>query len=195
VLSIALGAASSGQIKEAPWRSIHVNPERRLSDYVTYRWNPAQRPVDKSNHQVITAAIEAHLKKRGYVLDEVDPDIYVSYSLDLQEEELSRPGEYRDRRHEPGPDEPWDYLIWSLIESFQEDVDPRSVKIQRLAVSVNFDEAETGVFVWEAEAAYPWVPKLTKKSIDYAIADLLTQLPTSMRSEMDVLSMRDAGAR
>jgi hypothetical protein len=99
VLSIALGAASSGQIKEAPWRSIHVNPERRLSDYVTYRWNPAQRPVDKSNHQVITAAIEAHLKKRGYVLDEVDPDIYVSYSLDLQEEELSRPGEYRDRRH------------------------------------------------------------------------------------------------
>jgi hypothetical protein len=182
-LIVALGAVGSGQTKEAPWRSIHVNPELRLSDYVTYRWNPAQRRGDKSNQEVITGAIERRLKERGYEWDEVAPDVYVTCSLDLQEEELQRPEEYRDRRHEPGPDEPWDFLIWSLIESFEEDVDPKGVEIRQLAVSVNFEDAETGIFLWGAEGTYPWVPKVLEESIDYAVSDLLAPLPTAKRRE------------
>lgn len=182
LLVLAVGAGASSQIKQSPWRSIHVNPEHRIMDHATYAWDPTQRQ-SYEHHDLIVAAIAQRLDERGYQCEEVAPEIYVAYWIEVTKEILYRRRDNREWRNPPGTDEPWEYLIWSVLESFEDDIDPNWLEIRQLVLNISFEDAETGDLLWEVEGTYPWITKLTEGSVDAAIADLLDQLPSARKDE------------
>jgi len=133
-----------------------------LSQYHTYAWNKSQVPVDSlANHLRIINAIQDQMKKHGFRIDTVRPQVRIQYRLELSEKVEGRSTQQRSV---------WDDANATVQIDFS---------TEKLATfSIEFVDAESGFFLWQTKGTFrPETPDRAEKQIKEAVLDLFSHFP------------------
>ncbi len=139
-------------------------PEPDLSNYRRYAWNTSQTVLtdNMANHLRIINAIQAQMKQLGYRIDTVNPEVRIRYRLELRERIQGTSTQQRSV---------WDDANSTVQIDFN--------RVKEAHFSVQFVEAESGFFLWQAEGTYPaGTPDRAARLINRAIEDLFKQYPS-----------------
>ena len=159
----ALAATAETQLTRLPDVS-NFRPERDLSNYRTYAWNKSQTvPTENmANHLRIINAVQEQMKRHGYRIDTVRPEIRIQYRLQVRERVRGTSTQQRSV---------WDDANSTVQIDFN--------RVKEAHFSIQFVEAESNFFLWEAEGAYPaGTPDRAELLINRAVADLFKQYPS-----------------
>lgn len=140
-------------------------PSLDLASYRRYAWSRSQAvPTENmANHLRIINAIQAQMKKLGYRIDTVNPEIRIRYRLELRERVRSTSTQERS--------------VWDDANSVVK-IDFNRVKEAHF--SIQLVEAESHFFLWQAEGTYPaGTPDRAAVLIDKAVEDLFKQYPSN----------------
>jgi len=160
---LALAAPSDAQATPLPNIS-DFQLDRDLSNYRTYAWNKSQTVLTENmaNHLRIINAIQEQMKKHGYRIDTVRPEIRIQYRLELQQRIRGTSTQQRS--------------VWDSANSVVS-IDFNSVK--QAHFSIQFVEAESNFFLWQTEGTYPvGTPDRSQILIDEAVEDLFETFPS-----------------
>ena len=159
----ALAATAEPQSKKLPDLS-DFRLERDLSNYQRYAWNKSQTVLTEkmANHLRIINAVQKQMKRHGYRIDTAHPEVRIQYRLEVRERVRSTSRQQRS--------------VWDNASStVQIDFD----RVKEAHFSVQFVEAESNFFLWEARGIYPvGTPDRAEFLINKAIEDLFKQYPS-----------------
>ena len=139
-------------------------PDRDLSSYRTYAWNKNQavQTANMANHLRIINAIQEQMKKRDYRIDTVRPEIRIQYRVQLQQRVRGTSTQQRS--------------VWDDANQTVK-IDVNTIK--QAHFSLQFVDAESNFFLWQAEGTYPLgTPDRAEILINQAIEDLFKQFPS-----------------
>lgn len=139
-------------------------PALDLSNYRRYAWSKSQTvPTENmANHLRIINAIQAHMKQLGYRIDTVNPEVRIRYRLELREHVRGTSTQQRSV---------WDDANSTVQIDFN--------RVKEAHFSIQFVEAESNFFLWQAEGTYPaGTPDRAAILIDRAVEDLFKQYPS-----------------
>ncbi len=159
----ALAATAEPQLTKLP-DVRDVRPERDLSNYRRYAWNKSQAVLTENmaNHLRIINAIQKQMKRHGYRINTVHPEVRIRYRLEVRERIQSTSTQKRS--------------VWDDASSTVQ-IDLNRVKEAHF--SVQFVEAESNFFLWEAQGIHPvGTPDRAELLINKAVEDLFKQYPS-----------------
>ena len=139
-------------------------PELDLSNYRRYAWNRSQvvSTENMANHLRIINAIQAQMKELGYRIDTVNPEVRIRYRLEIRERVQGTSTQKRSV---------WDDANSTVQIDFN--------RVKEAHFSVQFVEADSNFFLWQAEGTYPaGTPDRAALLIDRAVEDLFKQYPS-----------------
>lgn len=139
-------------------------PSLDLSNYRRYAWSRSQDVSTETmaNHLRIINAIQAQMKELGYRIDTVNPEVRIRYRLELRERVQSTSTQKRSV---------WDDANSTVQVNFN--------RVKEAHFSIQFVEAESNFFLWEARGTYPvGTPDRAAILIDRAVEDLFKQYPS-----------------
>ena len=159
----ALATTAESQLTKLP-EVRDVRPERDLSNYRRYAWNKSQTVLTENmaNHLRIINAIQKQMKRHGYRIDTVHPEVRIQYRLVVRERVQTTSTQKRSV---------WDDASSTVQIDFN--------RVKEAHFSVQFVEAESNFFLWEAQGIYPaGTPDRAELLINKAIEDLFKQYPS-----------------
>ena len=159
----ALAATAEPQLTRLP-DVRDFRPERDLSNYRRYAWNKSQAvPTENmANHLRIINAIQKQMKRHGYRIDTVHPEVRIQYRLVVRERVQTTSTQKRSV---------WDDASSTVQIDFN--------RVKEAHFSVQFVEAESNFFLWEAQGVYPaGTPDRAELLINKAIEDLFKHYPS-----------------
>ena len=160
---LALATTAEPQLTKLPDVS-DVRPERDLSKYRRYAWNKSQavHTENMANHVRIINAIQKQMKRHGYRIDTVHPEVRIQYRLEVREHVQGTSTQQRSV---------WDDASSTVQIDFN--------RVKEAHFSVQFVEAESNFFLWEAQGIYPaGTPDRAELLINRAVEDLFKQYPS-----------------
>jgi Spy/CpxP family protein refolding chaperone len=160
---LVLTATAETQLTQLPDVS-DFRPSLDLSNYQRYAWNRSQAvPTENmANHLRIINAIQAQMKELGYRIDTVNPEVRIRYRLELRERLQGTSTQTRSV---------WDDANSTVQIDFN--------RVKEAHFSIQFVEAESNFFLWQAEGTYPaGTPDRAAILIDRAVEDLFKQYPS-----------------
>ena len=159
----ALAATAETQLTRLPDVS-DVRLARDLSNYRTYAWNKSQTVLTENtaNHVRIINAIQKQMKRHGYRIDTVRPEVRIQYRLQVRQRVQGTSTQKRSV---------WDDANAKVNINFS--------RVKEARFSVQFVEAESNFFLWQAEGIYPvGTPDRAEMLINEAVEDLFKQYPS-----------------
>ena len=160
---LALATTAEPQLTKLPDVS-DVRPERDLSKYRRYAWNKSQavHTENMANHVRIINAIQKQMKRHGYRIDTVHPEVRIQYRLEVRERVQGTSTQQRSV---------WDDASSTVKIDFN--------RVKEAHFSVQFVEAEYNFFLWEAQGIYPaGTPDRAELLINRAAEDMFKQYPS-----------------
>lgn len=161
---VSWATCAGAQVTELPPIAKFDMPVKRsdLSEYSTYAWNKQQVPVDNmANHIRLVNAIQKQMKKQGYRINTIKPQLLIQYRVERRSAVQTRSTQERST------------------------YDPTDVKVQidvnkeeQVTLSIELLDAETSFLVWQEKGTYPLgTPDKSERLINSAVADLFSRFP------------------
>lgn len=163
-LALITGCAPSLQV------SSYLAPEHKFNHKTTYYWSPYQEPVklgnpsldNTANRKLIKQAIDREMKRKGFILDSLKPDIFVEYFINIENK--------RSVITAPLP----------ISDDFDMEyrVKVEEIKKGNFAIHIENSAHTKSLWIGSAEAIFEAEPIDTKHKINSTVKRIMLNLPS-----------------